>query len=705
VGYHNITATYAGDSAHNSASASVYQRVLDPNATSITLSSSLNPSIAGQTVTFTSTVTSISGTPTGSIQFTDNGTALGTQALSASGTATLSTNTLTIGTHNITATYIPTGTFAGSSTSISQTVNAITNNVNLTSSLNPSTYGQAITITAHVVSNVGAALTGSVAFYDNNFLATAPIDPAGNAVYTTSSLTVGAHGITAIFTPTGSSTTSSGSYTQNVNGLASSTLLTATPSSGVGLVTPITLTATVAPAVPSGTVLTGSVIFYLNGAQLATVSLVNGTATFTGTFPFGSNQLYANYAGDPNRVYDSSISNTVTVTMSATPTTLTLHSSANPSPALVPVTFTAQLFAGSSLATIVGPPIVFTIDGQIAGTVNTANQGLATFTTSALTTGSHIITASFAGSLIHGPATPVSITQQVTPDATATTITGPSGTLTQVDPVALAVTVRSSYLTAIPSGTITIFEGTLALGTTTLTSTGSAFASTSFNLAPLAAGTHNLVAVYAPNSISFLPSRSIPLTLIIIPASFTLTLSDPTLTVQTGHHRTETVSLTSIGALTGAFTLSCGPRPDYTTCAWSETSVTLPANGTVSTSLIIDTDQLPGFLSSTSVPSPTTKAGAPFIARFLRDGWAGTTFACLLPLTLFTLRRRSKLRSLLSLLLLAALATTITACGANKYPYSTAPGTYVIPITATGPPVPGRISPTQTVNLKLIVTE
>ena len=75
-------------------------------ATTTAVTSSVNPSDFGQSVTFTATVTSGAGTPTGSVQFKDNGTNLGAAVnLNGSGVATVSTSTLTVGTHTITAEY------------------------------------------------------------------------------------------------------------------------------------------------------------------------------------------------------------------------------------------------------------------------------------------------------------------------------------------------------------------------------------------------------------------------------------------------------------------------------------------------------------------------------------------------------------------------------------------------------------------------
>jgi predicted small lipoprotein YifL len=87
----------------------------------------------------------------------------------------------------------------------------------------------------------------------------------------------------------------------------------------------------------------------------------------------------------------------------------------------------------------------------------------------------------------------------------------------------------------------------------------------------------------------------------------------------------------------------------------------------------------------------------------MQHGWAATTAFALFPLTLLGFKRRRKLSSLLSLLLLATLATGLTACGADKYPASTPPGTYIIPVTASAHV--GTATYAQTVNLTLIVAK
>ncbi len=91
-------------------------------ATTTTLTSSLNPSNVGQSVTFTGTLApQFSGTPTGTVTFKDGATTLGTATLSG-GIAMFNTSSLTHGNHHITASYGGNANFKPSSRALTQTV-------------------------------------------------------------------------------------------------------------------------------------------------------------------------------------------------------------------------------------------------------------------------------------------------------------------------------------------------------------------------------------------------------------------------------------------------------------------------------------------------------------------------------------------------------------------------------------------------------
>jgi uncharacterized delta-60 repeat protein len=113
----------------NSPRSFVVARFQNQAPTTTALASSANPSLSGQSVTFTATVsTAGSAAPTGTVSFLDGTTLLGTGTLSTANgvtTATFTTTTLAVGTHSITAVYGGDSNDMGStSASLSQVVNA-----------------------------------------------------------------------------------------------------------------------------------------------------------------------------------------------------------------------------------------------------------------------------------------------------------------------------------------------------------------------------------------------------------------------------------------------------------------------------------------------------------------------------------------------------------------------------------------------------
>ena len=101
-----ITASQSGNATYNAAADIPQSFTIAKAASATAVSSSANPSNSGQNVTFTATVTSSAGTPTGTVQFKDGGTNLGSpQTLNGSGVATFSTSSLIAGLHTITADY------------------------------------------------------------------------------------------------------------------------------------------------------------------------------------------------------------------------------------------------------------------------------------------------------------------------------------------------------------------------------------------------------------------------------------------------------------------------------------------------------------------------------------------------------------------------------------------------------------------------
>ncbi|MGB9073656.1 MAG: SBBP repeat-containing protein [Terriglobales bacterium] len=123
VGTNLVRAAYGGDSNFAGSTSPALSQVVNKAATTTTLVSSQNPSNFEQAVTFTASVApQFSGTPTGTVTFYDDTTALKTVKLSG-GVAKFTTATLASGTHTITATHNGSTSFSGSSASLTQTVN------------------------------------------------------------------------------------------------------------------------------------------------------------------------------------------------------------------------------------------------------------------------------------------------------------------------------------------------------------------------------------------------------------------------------------------------------------------------------------------------------------------------------------------------------------------------------------------------------
>src|SRR5262249_28414937 len=137
--------------------------------TSTSIASSVNPSVFGRSVTFTATVTSNASAMTGTVTFFDGGSSIGASSLDSLGTASLTTSTLSPGTHSISASYSGDANFSGSTTpAITQTVDQADTTTSISSSLNPSVFGQSLTFTATVsaVSPGAGTPGGTVTFQD-----------------------------------------------------------------------------------------------------------------------------------------------------------------------------------------------------------------------------------------------------------------------------------------------------------------------------------------------------------------------------------------------------------------------------------------------------------------------------------------------------------------------------------------------------------
>jgi hypothetical protein len=401
AGTYAITAKYNADANNLGSTSSVLSEVINAAliSTTTTLTSAPNPSLVGQSVTFTATVTSTAGSPPNgeTVTFYNSSAILGTASLSA-GIATLTTASLPLGTFTITATYGGGANFAAStSPGLRQVVNSTTRyatSTALASSLNPSASGQSVTFIAAVTSTGGTPPNGeAVTFYNGlNAIGTAPLS-GGTASFTTSSLQAGTHAISAAYLGDANFTAStSPTLQQVVDTKTQSPTTTALTSSANPSIygQKVTWTATVTTA---GSIApTGKVSFtWGDGNSLGAVTLnASGVATLTlSDLDADAYPLIATYNGDTNN--GPSVSSILNQTVMQATSTATLSSSPNPSTQGEAVTFTAKIT--SPTATPTGP-VTFTAGKTTLGTVE-LTAGKAEFTTSTLPAGTNTITVTY----------------------------------------------------------------------------------------------------------------------------------------------------------------------------------------------------------------------------------------------------------------------------------------------------------------------
>ena len=294
-----FAAIYSGDVNFDGGTSSAVTHT----TSSVSLRSSVNPSALGQAVKFTAVVTvEPAGIATGTMQFSDGATALGSVNVSG-GIAVLTTSALPGGSHTILAEYSGNGTFPPAQASYYQSVNAP---VTLVVSAAPTApvFGQAVVFTASVSSLASpgfAAPTGHITWVDlasGAQLGMAPLS-SGTATLSLNSLAAGMHTINVLYSGDANWSYTASSFAITVSRDAS------TSSVSLGMVSGhLTLAVNVAALAPGAGTPTGSVQFVdiAKNSVVATAALSGGTGSTT--FPAGAaadvvgRPIEAVYSGD-----------------------------------------------------------------------------------------------------------------------------------------------------------------------------------------------------------------------------------------------------------------------------------------------------------------------------------------------------------------------------------------------------------------------
>jgi RHS repeat-associated protein len=564
-GVHTLVATYSGDPVNSTSNSQPLSETISAALSNTVLSASANPAAAGQSVTLKAAVTGDS--PSGSVTFSDAGSALGTTSVQQ-GVAVLTVNSLTVGTHSLTASYAGDG---NNQTSTSGPLSEVVlpagsaTTTSLTSSTNPSAAGKPVTFTATVV---GASPTGSVAFYDGTTdLATVALSGA-NASYNSAALSLGNHTITATYLGDGNNASStSGPLNQVVgDGTPAVTLTSSTNPATYGTLVSLTASLT------GGTSPTGTVTFADGNAVLGSVPLSGTSAVFkTSSLAVGPHVLTANYGGDASN--SPAASTTLTQTVKTVTTSLSLASNLNPASSAALVQFTATVSSGAAAS----GSISFSDGGQLMATVPVAN-GVAVYAPGALSAGGHSISASYSGDPNHSPSS-ANLTETINTSAATTTVALASNT--NPSTAALSVTLTATVTGTSPTGAVNFFDGSTLLGTSVLSS-GKAYLYPS----ALTVGTHSLTAVYVGDGTNA-SSTSAPLAQTVNKAvtSVTLTNTAPsfgtpltiTAHVVNGLNPTGSVAFFDNGTSLGTAPLN-GSQAAFTTSTLSAGSHSLTAS-------------------------------------------------------------------------------------------------------------------------------
>jgi Bacterial Ig-like domain (group 3) len=540
-GSYVLVASYSGDSDFTSVQSSSQLLTVNKANASVILASSANLSVFGQAITLTATVGAVapgSGTPTGTVVFTATSqgggvtTTIGSVQLS-NGQAVVVSSSLPPGSYAVVANYSGDADFnSPQAASLPLAITKANTSVVLTSSANPSVFGQTVTLTATVgaVAPSSGTPSGTVTFVDsatNSTVGTAALI-SGVARLTTLSLPPGAHVLLAQY-PGDLNFTGNNSLglTQTVS-KASALLLLSSSANPSQIGQSVTFTVNASPVAPSSGVASGTITFLDGSTTLGTATLTSGLATFTtSSLAVGPHSIITTYAGDQNFAASTSAPLTQTVTQVRTSTTTTLSSSANPSLEGQTVTFTAAVTPASG-STVPTGSVNFFDGGTSLGSASLSGSGVASlivpqfgFSAAPMP---HSVTAQYSGDLTFTGSTSTALTQTVNPVATSVSLVwSPSPANTTQQPTFTVTVTLAAPLASQEGGVVTVqsnspFPGTCTVAAADFGTNLSAKCGPVTTFVP--PGTSTWTATFQPSSPYYAPS-TITSTEVVNPANGT----------------------------------------------------------------------------------------------------------------------------------------------------------------------------------------
>ncbi len=527
--------------------------------------------------------------------------------------------------------------------------------------------------------------------------------PTGVAVNGSGNVAIADSGVPGVFTLVrttgalqfGSVDTSQSSISQTLTltsaGTASLTL-GATPYAAVGATTSYAVIgASQNGCTPSSTLTVGSSCGYAAVFSPATTGLLTDTLTFS-TNAVNATTLSANLTGTGTNLPQS------TTTLSVSPAAPTYGQQ---------VTVTAIVTPGANSTHALIGNLTFYVNGiaqapSSVALVNGQYQAQYIFPALSLTASTNTMGANYNGDAYNSSSHAAPYILVITREPNTTTAT-PYPVVAQ--PVGTPFTF-TGVVTPSALGTPTQTMSLVAAGTTSPVLASATIKSFTYNGAtvvgaqltytpPGGNGNYQYQILYS-GDVNFLPSTSNTVTVSYQPIGYTITLPSASFTVTGGHSIQIPVTLTSISGYTGTITVGavnvttlaqtapCTGQPTYVTCTFVPGYVSL--NGANyqhdgnPTAVIMMT-------VSTSIPPPTAAGGSIL--------WPGA-IAGMLALALAASKRRSLMRtrlmSVLLLVVLGSLALGVTGCGSGVS-YTSPKGTSAITLTCSGTPVAGYATP------------
>jgi hypothetical protein len=213
TGVHTVTVQYPGDANFVGSTSNAVVLTAQQEIPKMVLTDSpAGPSIYGQAVSLTAQLSDQDNDdnwiPTGTVTFYDGTTMIGSGTLNASGQASITLvgpASLVVGSHSLTVQYSGDEDFSAltSGPIVHVVTKASSSSVVTTtviSSLNPSVYGDSVTLSINVSSSVGIQPTGSVTVVDGSTtLGTLTLNASGNASITIPVFTAGTHSIVVTY--------------------------------------------------------------------------------------------------------------------------------------------------------------------------------------------------------------------------------------------------------------------------------------------------------------------------------------------------------------------------------------------------------------------------------------------------------------------------------------------------------------------------